>query len=269
MNRRYETRRIPEWVEISSNGVVGGRSGGRIEKRNDVIKIPACKNQAFRYNLGNCFYPSPLLNTENEKMSGTICDNQSTTKSIALVGVGGQGILLASEICAQAAMACGFDVKTNEVHGMAQRGGSVVAQIRYGKQVYSPLIAPGTASVLVALERIEALRYYQYLSENGLAVVNAQRIVPVTVSMGAAAYPEDAQARLEKAFSRLIYLEAEEIAEKLGNAKAANTVLLGAMATELDIPEDAWQKAIQKCCKPKFVDVNLAAFQAGQQAVTR
>ena len=193
-------------------------------------------------------------------------ENQNTT-SIALVGVGGQGILLASEICAQTAMICGYDVKTNEVHGMAQRGGSVVAQIRYGTKVHSPLIAPGTASVLVALERIEALRYHEYLAADGLAVVNSQRIVPVTVSMGAAVYPDDAKERLEKAFSRLIYLDAEEIAEKLGNIRAANTVLLGAMATELELPVESWKEAIQKCCKPKFVDVNLAAFDAGQAAM--
>lgn len=199
----------------------------------------------------------------------TMSNEIQNTRSIALVGVGGQGILLASEICAQAAMACGFDVKTNEVHGMAQRGGSVVAQIRYGKNVHSPLIAPGSASVLVALERIEALRFHAYLSEDGLAVVNAQRIIPVTVSMGAAAYPDDAQDRLEKAFNRLIYLDAEAIADKLGNIKAANTVLLGAMATELDIPVEAWKNAIEKCCKPKFIDVNLAAFDAGQNALKK
>ena len=150
---------------------------------------------------------------------------------------------------------------------MAQRGGSVVAQIRYGTKVHSPLIAPGTASVLVALERIEALRYHEYLSADGLAVVNSQRIVPVTVSMGAAVYPDDAKERLEKAFSRLIYLDAEDIAEKLGNIRAANTVLLGAMATELDMPVESWKEAIKKCCKPKFVDVNLAAFDAGQAAM--
>ncbi len=201
--------------------------------------------------------------------SACVCCEQKNTKtrSIALVGVGGQGILLASEICAQAAMECGFDVKTNEVHGMAQRGGSVVAQIRYGKEVYSPLIAPGQASVLVALERIEALRYHEYLAEDGLAVVNSQRIIPVTVSMGAAAYPDDAQTRLEAAFKRLLYIEAGAIAMELGNVKAVNTVLLGAMATELDIPVEAWKNSISRCCKPKFVEVNLAAFDAGQKAV--
>ena len=195
------------------------------------------------------------------------CEQKTQTRSIALVGVGGQGILLASEICAQAAMECGFDVKTNEVHGMAQRGGSVVAQIRYGHEVYSPLIAPGQASVLVALERIEGLRYHEYLSEDGLAVVNSQRIVPVTVSMGAAQYPDDAPQRLEKSFKRLIYIDAGAIATELGNVKAANTVLLGAMATELDIPVEAWKNSIARCCKPKFVEVNLAAFDAGQVAV--
>ncbi len=188
----------------------------------------------------------------------------SSTISVALVGVGGQGILLASEIVAQAATLAGHDVKTNEVHGMAQRGGSVVAQIRYGKKVFSPLIAEGTANVLASLERIEALRHYKLLAPNGLVVVSSQKIVPVTVSSGAASYPDDAEARLRRVFPRLIYLEAMKMAEELGNVQAANVVLLGALSTAIDLPDQVWNDAISSCVKPKYVDLNLKAFSAGK-----
>ena len=188
------------------------------------------------------------------------------TTSVVLAGVGGQGILLASEIVARAAMVAGLDVKTNEVHGMAQRGGSVVAQIRFGAEVFSPLVARGTARVLGALERIEALRQSDLLAPDGLAVVSSQMIVPVTVSSGQASYPADAEARLRSAFPRLIYLDAVEIAEQLGNRRAANLVVLGAMAGELGLPDEGWQEAIRGSVKPRHVDVNLRAFAAGKEA---
>jgi indolepyruvate ferredoxin oxidoreductase beta subunit len=187
----------------------------------------------------------------------------SSITSVVLVGVGGQGILLAGEIIAQAAMLAGHDVKTNEVHGMAQRGGSVMAQIRFGQKVFSPLVAEGTARVVASLERLEALRYYRYLAPGGLAVVSSQMIVPVTVSSGQATYPADIEERLRSTFSRLVYLDAVDIAASLGNAQAANTVLLGAMAGELTLPNDAWQEALRKCIKPKFLELNEKAFQAG------
>ncbi|MDO4574215.1 MAG: indolepyruvate oxidoreductase subunit beta [Planctomycetia bacterium] len=190
--------------------------------------------------------------------------NHETT-SILLAGVGGQGILLASEICAKAAAFAGFDVKTNEVHGMAQRGGSVIGQLRYGKRVYSPLVSKGEATVLMSLERIEALRFADYLKPDGLAVVNSQIIVPVTVSSGGAVYPENAEEMLRKTFKRLIYLDANQIALELGNPKCANVVLLGALATALHNLSDAiWQQAIRECVKPQFVDLNLKAFQIGR-----
>ena len=187
-----------------------------------------------------------------------------TTVSVVLCGVGGQGILLASEIVAQAARIAGYDVKTNEVHGMAQRGGSVVAQIRYGKQVHSPLVQEGTAAVIGALENIEALRYAQYLAPDGLVVVNSQVMVPVTVSMGVAAYPADAEARLKAKFPNLVYFDAGSIASELGNIRCANVVTLGAVSNALDLPEDAWKKAIETSVKPQFVELNLKAFEAGR-----
>jgi indolepyruvate ferredoxin oxidoreductase beta subunit len=184
--------------------------------------------------------------------------------SVVMAGVGGQGILLASEITAQAAMLAGFDVKTNEVHGMAQRGGSVLGQIRYGKKVYSPLVAKGTANVLLALEQIEALRFSDYLADGGFAVVNAQAIIPVTVSSGAAKYPGDIKAKLDDVFKKLVFIDAAKIAIELGNIRTANVVLLGAMSKHLDLPIDCWEKAIEKAVKGKYTELNQKAFEAGR-----
>jgi indolepyruvate ferredoxin oxidoreductase beta subunit len=186
------------------------------------------------------------------------------TTSVVLVGVGGQGILLASEIVAQAAVAAGFDVKTNEVHGMAQRGGSVIAQIRYGKEVFSPLMPRKTAKVLGSLERIECLRYLDYLADDGVAIVSDQKIVPVTASTGGTPYPDVDEPMLAKFFPKLVYLHALEIATALGNVKTANIVLLGTLSTYLDLPESAWETAIKRSVKEKFAAVNLAAFQKGR-----
>ncbi len=191
-------------------------------------------------------------------------NSDKETKSVVLVGVGGQGILLASEIIAQAALAAGYDVKTNEVHGMAQRGGSVLAQIRFGEKVHSPLVPKGAATVLASLERIEILRYLDYLAPNGLAVVSDQIIIPVSASSGKTPYPEIGKEDYQKIFPRLLYLNAVETAEKLGNAKAANTVLLGALSNQLEFSEDIWNAAVERCVKPKFLDVNLKAFAAGR-----
>ena len=194
-------------------------------------------------------------------------ETQTETKSIVLVGVGGQGILLASEILARAAMLEGHEVKTNEVHGMAQRGGSVVAQVRYGPVVHSPLVARGMAQVLGALEQIEALRFAEYLRPDGLAVVNAQAIVPVSVSSGSARYPVDVESRLKAAFPRLAYIQASEEAASLGSMQATNIVVLGAMSKGLDLPEKAWQEAIAASVKEKSLDLNLKAFEKGRSMV--
>ncbi len=191
----------------------------------------------------------------------------ATTVNIVLAGVGGQGILLASEIIARAAMATGLQVKTNEIHGMAQRGGSVLAQIRFGKEVHSPLVERGSAQVLGALECIEALRCADYLSPGGLAVVSSQKVVPITVSSGQSKYPEDAETRVRAAFPRLVYLDATGIATKLGNVKSSNLVVLGSLSNGLTLTEKAWHEAIKHCIKPKFVEVNLAAFKMGAALV--
>ncbi|MDR2641854.1 MAG: indolepyruvate oxidoreductase subunit beta [Planctomycetaceae bacterium] len=185
------------------------------------------------------------------------------TTSVVLVGVGGQGILLASEIVAQAAVIMGFDVKTNEIHGMAQRGGSVVAQIRFGCEVFSPLVPRRSAQVLGSLERIEGLRNIDYLAEDGLAVISSQKIIPVTASSGGVSYPDVDKKLLLQYFPRLVYIDAVEQATEMGNPKAANTILLGAMATKLSLTTDAWLEAIRQNVKEKFVDINIKAFKLG------
>jgi indolepyruvate ferredoxin oxidoreductase beta subunit len=189
--------------------------------------------------------------------------NNNQTINVVLAGVGGQGILLASEIIARAAMAAGYAVKTNEVHGMAQRGGSVLAQIRYGQAVNSPLVERGAAQVLGSLERIESLRHADYLAPGGLAVVSSQMVVPITVSSGQAKYPEDAEARIRAAFPRLVYLDALGLAAGLGNVKCSNLVILGAVSNGLTLPAQAWQEGIRQSVKPQFVEINLKAFELG------
>ncbi|HNW91324.1 MAG TPA: indolepyruvate oxidoreductase subunit beta [bacterium] len=188
----------------------------------------------------------------------------TATTSVVLAGVGGQGILLAGTIIARAALSAGFDAKTNEVHGMAQRGGSVIAQVRFGHAVNSPLVEEGTASVLGSLELIEALRFAHYLAPDGLAVVSTQRIIPVSVSSGKAAYPADAEARVRAAFPRLVLVDAIAEAHALEDVRTANVILLGAMAGGLAIPADAWREAITASVKPQFVERNLRAFARGQ-----
>jgi indolepyruvate ferredoxin oxidoreductase beta subunit len=189
----------------------------------------------------------------------------SKVTSIVMVGVGGQGILLSAQIAARAALINGHDVKTNEVHGMAQRGGSVVAQIRYGEKVFSPLVPEGTAQVLASLERIEALRFAGFLAPGGLAVVSSQVIVPVTVSSGQAKYPADAEERLRKAFPRLAYIDAVAVAERICDTRVANVVLLGAMSTALDLPAECWEEALAQCVKPQFREINSKAFSEGKR----
>ncbi len=190
-------------------------------------------------------------------------DIQTQTCNVLLVGVGGQGVLLVSSIIAQAAIVCGLDVKTNEVHGMAQRGGSVLAQVRFGQKVYSPLVWEGTVDLLISLEKIEAIRYAHYLKPQGLAVVSTQQIIPVSVSSGKALYPPDAEERLRRICPNLVLIDALKIARDAGNPKAANAVVLGAAARALPVLDDYWQNAMQHCIAEQYRDVNMRAFRAG------
>jgi indolepyruvate ferredoxin oxidoreductase, beta subunit len=185
------------------------------------------------------------------------------TMNILFAGVGGQGVLLVSSIVAKAAILSGADVKGNEVHGMAQRGGSVTAQVRFGKKVYSPLLWEGTVDLLISLEESEALRYAHFMRPSGFAVVSTQRIVPVTVSSGKAKYPADVGERLARVFPRLLTLDAQGIAHGLGNPKAANVVALGAGAAVLSQLSAFWERAIIACVPERHRELNLRAFSAG------
>lgn len=186
------------------------------------------------------------------------------TVSVVLAGVGGQGILLASTVIARAAMYAGLDTKTNEVHGMAQRGGSVVAQIRFGSCVHSPLVPLGAAGAIGALEAVEALRYANLAAPGALAVVSTQRIVPVTVSSGQSEYPADLDERLKMVFPRLVLVDAAGVAIEAGHVKAANMVVVGAMSAGLALPPEAWRKAVESSVPSRHVQLNLDAFERGR-----
>ncbi len=184
--------------------------------------------------------------------------------NISLVGVGGQGTLLASEILCQVALLSGKDVKKSEVHGMAQRGGSVVSEVRIGPKVYSPLIPLGQTDFLVAFEKVEALRYAHLLMPNGVALVNDQEIRPVTVSSGQQKWPEDLDGALAKTFANLEVIPALETAKNLGNVRTANVVMIGALSKHTDIPVEIWRAAIEALVPRKALEVNLKAFEAGR-----
>jgi indolepyruvate ferredoxin oxidoreductase beta subunit len=184
---------------------------------------------------------------------------------VLMVGVGGQGTILASRVLAQAAQTAGYDIKVSEIHGMAQRGGSVVTQIRLGEKVYSPLIVKGGADILLAFEKLEALRLLPYLKKDGVLIVNDQAIEPVPVLVGAAEYPPNIPEYLRETVPGTLVFDATEIAVRCGTAKAANVVLLGAMARRLPIERAIWEKALAERVPAKLLEVNKAAFAAGYE----
>lgn len=189
----------------------------------------------------------------------------ASAANIAIAGVGGQGIILASDIVAAAALAAGHDVKKNEVHGMAQRGGSVVSEIRYGRRVYSPVIPDGEVDVLCALELLEGLRQAHRVRAGGLIVAGDLRIAPGVRIPDAPPYPDDVEERLEAAAERVLILPATELAGRAGNPRAANTVLIGALSREVDLPLEAWRSALESCLRPRLLDVNRKAFDLGRR----
>jgi indolepyruvate ferredoxin oxidoreductase, beta subunit len=189
--------------------------------------------------------------------------NKSDVRSMLLAGVGGQGILRASDIMCMVLMEVGFDAKKSEVHGMAQRGGCVTSQVRYGSKVYSPLAAPGSVETLIAFEKMESLRYLNYLHPEASVILNTEEIYPPAVNMGDAIYPQDVIGFLKKNYKRVIALNAAEMAQKAGNMKAANVVLLGAASTLMDIDSAVWENVIKKAFPQKLVKLNLDAFQMG------
>ena len=184
------------------------------------------------------------------------------TKSIMIVGVGGQGTLLTSRILGGIITKSGYDVKLSEVHGMAQRGGSVVTFVRYGDKVYEPIVEEGCADVLIAFERLEALRYAHFLKPEGVLIVNDQRIDPMTVVTGAAEYPENIIEDLSKKY-KVISLNAMEEAKKIGNSKVFNTIIVGVAAKHMNFSKEDWLEVIEKTVPPKTVEINKKAFEAG------
>lgn len=184
------------------------------------------------------------------------------TKNIMIVGVGGQGTLLTSRILGGIATHAGYDVKLSEVHGMAQRGGSVVTFVRYGEKVTEPIVEEGQADILIAFERLEALRYLHFLKKDGVVVVNDWRIDPITVVTGAAAYPEGILENIAKEH-RILTINAMEEAKKIGNPKAFNVIVLGMAAKHMDFSKEDWLKVIEKTVPPKTIEINKEAFEAG------
>ncbi len=186
------------------------------------------------------------------------------TKNIMIVGVGGQGSLLASKLLGHLLLSEGYDVKVSEVHGMSQRGGSVVTYVRFGEKVYSPIIDKGEADFIVSFEKLEAARYVEYLREDGRIVVNTQEIDPMPVITGAAAYPENLIEKMKGLGIQVDDMDCLSLAEEAGSAKAVNIVLMGRLSKYFDIPVEKWQKAIKECVPAKFVEMNEKAFLLGR-----
>ena len=186
------------------------------------------------------------------------------TVNIMIVGVGGQGSLLASKLLGKVLLDAGYDVKVSEVHGMSQRGGSVVTYVRFGDKVASPIIDLGESDFILSFEKLEAARYAEYLAPNGKIIVNTQEIDPMPVIVGKAVYPSHILNELESKDVTVDAVDALTLAEQAGTAKAVNVVLLGRLARSLpDLPRQSWLNAIRSSVKPKFVDVNLRAFDLG------
>jgi indolepyruvate ferredoxin oxidoreductase, beta subunit len=188
----------------------------------------------------------------------------SAVTNILLVGVGGQGILLASEILAEAFMLAGFDVKKSEIHGMSQRGGSVVSHVRFGEKVFSPVVPEGEGDILFGFELLETYRYLDLLRPGAKVIANDFRIPPPAVLLGSETYPDDLCSRISARFQDFILLDGLKLATEAGNPRAANTVLLGAVSKFIQIDEAAWYKALEKMVPAKALEINLKAFRSGR-----
>ena len=189
---------------------------------------------------------------------------EETIKNILIVGVGGQGIVLASEVLAAVCLAAGHDVKQSEVHGMAQRGGSVTSHVRFGKEVFSPTIEKGEADIMLSFELMESMRWLEFLSTDGTAIVNKQRIDPMTVASGKAKYPERIAEVLKVRSKHLDLVDAAALAKKAGNLKTTNVILLGVLSKHLEFDKELWVEAISNRVPPKTKEINLKAFELGR-----
>ena len=186
------------------------------------------------------------------------------TKNIMIVGVGGQGSLLASKLLGHLLLSQGYDVKVSEVHGMSQRGGSVVTYVRYGDKVYSPVIDKGEADFIVSFEILEAARWLPYLKKDGQIVTNTQQIDPMPVIIGAADYPENLVNKLKESGAKVDALDCLSLAEEAGSSKAVNIVLLGRLSHYFDLPKEAWIKSLEANVPAKFLEMNKKAFELGK-----
>ena len=186
--------------------------------------------------------------------------------NVMIVGVGGQGSLLASKLLGHLLLSEGYDVKVSEVHGMSQRGGSVVTYVRFGDKVYSPVIDRGQADYIVSFELLEAARYVEYLNPEGHVVVNTQTVDPMPVITGAAQYPNNLIDKMQAKGIKVDAMDCLSLAEEAGSSKAVNLVLMGRLSTFFDIPEEKWIKAIEECVPAKFVELNKKAFALGRKS---
>lgn len=184
-------------------------------------------------------------------------------KTILLVGVGGQGTILVSKILSEGLMTLGYDVKMSEIHGMSQRGGSVTTQIKYGEKVYSPIVVEGEADLIIAFEKVEALRALPFLKDGGQMILDDHEIYPMPVLTGAAVYPHNAVDEMKKVVSKLSVVQAFDLAAKLGNSKAQNIVLLGALVKAMGLEAVDWKKIIADYVPKKAAEMNMAAYDAG------
>lgn len=190
---------------------------------------------------------------------------ENEVQNIMIVGVGGQGALLASKTLGQVLLDAGFDVKVSEIHGMSQRGGSVVTYVRYGKKVYSPIIDKGEADFIVSFELLEAARYTEFLKKNGKIVVNTQQIDPMPVITGATKYPENIVQKMQDGGFTVDSLDCLSLAKQAGTEKAVNVVLLGRLSKYLDFSPEMWISALEKQVKPQFFEMNKKAFALGRE----
>ena len=186
------------------------------------------------------------------------------TKNMMIVGVGGQGSLLASKLIGHVLLSRGYDVKVSEVHGMSQRGGSVVTYVRWGEKVYSPIVDKGEADFIVSFELLEAARYLEYLKDGGQVVTSTQQIDPMPVITGAAVYPKALLDKMRSLGVNVDAVDALELSRQAGSTKAANIVLMGRLSRYFDFGEEVWQEALSACIAPKFLDMNKKAFALGR-----
>ena len=188
------------------------------------------------------------------------------TKNIMIVGVGGQGSLLASKMLGKLLLSRGYDVKVSEVHGMSQRGGSVVTYVRYGEKVYSPVIDKGEADFIISFEKLEAARWISYLKKGGKIIVSNQEVDPMPVIIGAAQYPENLIEKRIAAGADVDAIDALDLALEAGSSKAVNLVLMGRLSKYFDATEEMWMEALEACVPPKFLELNKKAFELGRNA---